>query len=472
MAALVPYLLVLWIPLTLVVYPLLPRGRALVILFLVGLLFLPEPGISLVADAVPRTIKFPGMHFTKLNVLSYAAVLAILVYTPKQLLAFRPRWFDLPMLVWCLCPLVSALTNDPPPDGSSSLYEGLSQGLQAIVTWGVPYFVGRLYLTDFSSLHDAVLLVVFAAAAYTPLCLLEVRLSPQLHRWIYGYYQHQFAQTVRLGGFRPIVFMQHGLVLSMFLTSALLFVIWLWLTEYRFRSAATIRLRTPVLWSLGLILVTEVLAKSSGAMLLAFAGLSTLLLTVQLRSRVVVLLLIGLIPLYVTLRITGGYSGEQAIELAKETLGPERAQSLQFRLENENQLIKRALEQPVFGWGGWGRSRVHDERTGKDTSVTDGLWIIALGLTGFAGLFALGAVLLLPVLRFIVLCPPALWAKAGCSAAAAVAVVMTLVTIDWLGNGGMNPIYLLLVGGLSGLPAPGAQVLPARRHIRATGPLS
>src|SRR5262249_43590891 len=46
--------------------------------------------------------------------------------------------------------------------------------------------------------------------------LFEVRMSPQLHTWIYGYFPSSFAQTYRDGGFRPVVFIGHGLLVAFF----------------------------------------------------------------------------------------------------------------------------------------------------------------------------------------------------------------------------------------------------------------
>ncbi|MEZ4288411.1 MAG: hypothetical protein R3A47_09765 [Polyangiales bacterium] len=55
---------------------------------------------------------------------------------------------------------------------------------------------------------------------YSLLQLVELRFSPQLHRWIYGYHQHNFVQTIRAGGYRPMVFMSHGLAVSLFTATA------------------------------------------------------------------------------------------------------------------------------------------------------------------------------------------------------------------------------------------------------------
>ena len=59
---------------------------------------------------------------------------------------------------------------------------------------------------------------VLGGLIYVPLCLFEVRMSPQLHNMVYGFAQHSFGQTVRGGGWRPMVFMQHGLAVGLFMS--------------------------------------------------------------------------------------------------------------------------------------------------------------------------------------------------------------------------------------------------------------
>ena len=36
----------------------------------------------------------------------------------------------------------------------------------------------------------------------------------------------------------------------------------------------------------------------------------------------------------------------------------DRAESFDFRLDNDNLLIGKAMKRPLFGWGGGGRSRI------------------------------------------------------------------------------------------------------------------
>ena len=64
-------------------------------------------------------------------------------------------------------------------------------------------------------------------------------------------------------------------------------------------------------------------------------------------------------PLYVAVRVTNLWSGQQAVDLAETVVGPERAESLEYRFMCEDLLVEKAIQQPIFGWGGLGRSSVY-----------------------------------------------------------------------------------------------------------------
>jgi hypothetical protein len=88
--------------------------------------------------------------------------------------------------------------------------------------------LGRIYLSSLLGMYELAVAVFLGGPDYMPLCLLEVRLSPQLHTWIFGYHQHSFGQSLRFGGFRPVVFMDHGLMVGLWMTMATLAGFWLW----------------------------------------------------------------------------------------------------------------------------------------------------------------------------------------------------------------------------------------------------
>ena len=99
--------------------------------------------------------------------------------------------------------------------------------LNQTVTWGIPYFLGRIYFNDLQGLRELSVAIFIGGLIYVPFCLYEIRFSPQLHRLLYGYHQHDFSQTFRFGGYRPMVFMQHGLMVGMWMGMATLAGIWL-----------------------------------------------------------------------------------------------------------------------------------------------------------------------------------------------------------------------------------------------------
>ena len=76
-------------------------------------------------------------------------------------------------------------------------------------------------------------MLIVAGLCYSVPMLFEVRMSPQLHTWIYGYFPHSFVQQMREGGFRPVVFLGHGLLTAFFIMSAAVAAAAFWQTRTR-----------------------------------------------------------------------------------------------------------------------------------------------------------------------------------------------------------------------------------------------
>ncbi|MCG9890683.1 MAG: O-antigen ligase domain-containing protein [Thermosynechococcaceae cyanobacterium MS004] len=452
--------MICWIPTVLFFFNRLPVQRAVIFSFLVAWLFLPMASISL--KGVP--------DYTKMSATCYGILLATAIFDLQRFRQFRLHWVDAPLVVWCLCPLASSLTNGLGP------YDGLSAVLDQTVTWGFPYFLGRLYLGSLKGLEKLAVGIIWGGLAYVPLCLLEVRLSPQLHQWLYGFNPQSFDQAIRYGGFRPIVFMQHGLMVGVWMMAATLLAIALWrsgmlwqrlmqflqedLLGQRVSQSKAVQGQEPVLGvaavSVVTLLVTFVLVKSTGAYFLLLIGLGLLFLVQWGRTALPIIAIALLLSGYLVFTTTGGLTPERISQISTVVTrisNVDRAQSLAFRLKNEELLTEKARLQPVFGWGGWGRARIFNEY-GQDISITDSLWIINFGNLGLVGLWSWMGIFLVPILGFALRrYPPSTWSHLQVVPAATLSVVLLLYVMDCLVNAMVNPIFTLAAGGLAGLVA-------------------
>lgn len=440
MNALVPIALFGWVPLLLGAFALLPARRAVLLAYLAGWLFLPVAEYDL-----------PGFpDWDKVAATNVGVFLGMLLFDRRRARGPSLAWIDLPMLLWCVSPFATSIAN------GLGVYDGAAQSLRQGVTWGLPYLVGRRYFSSSEGLRELALWCFVGGLLYVPLCLFEVRMSPQLHHWIYGFHQHDFSQTRRGDGFRPTVFMQHGLMVGMWMSMTALVGLLLW------RQGGKVRIGPlPMGLAVAALAGTAVLCKSLGALLLLGVGAATAFVIARTRSALPLAALLAIPLLYVPLRASGWWSGRTAVELAS-SLSPERADSLLYRIESEDLLVEHALRRPLFGWGGFGRNLVMRDEAAGIVAIVDGLWVLVIGQRGIFGLLCLALALYLPLLAFARRVPPRWWGRAEVVPASALALVLALFLVDSLFNAMINPIYVLVAGGL-----PSFRLAPRRAAARA-----
>lgn len=420
-----------WIPAVLYLFTRFPAQQAVIVSFVTGFLFLPETASFSITAAIPA--------LDKLSVTSLGVLLATVIYYPQRFNSFKPGWLDLPMLVWCTCPILSQLTNGLSP---------LSTTTSTIVIWGLPYFLGRIYLNDQAGLRKLAIGIFAGGLAYAPLCLLEMRISPQLHMMVYGSFARpgQFAQTIRYGGYRPTVFLVHGLWVGVWMMAATLIGIWLWRTGVIKKFWGI-----PInLLAIGL-LITFVLVKSTGAYIYLVVGIIVLFLGKWLRTAFPVLLINLAISVYIFSQLTGVFGiSEQISELTSGVADKDRAGSLEFRVENEKLLTAKARQKMLFGWGDSGGARIYDA-LGNDAATTDSQLIIWFGNLGITGVISIAVFLLLPSLSLGLLGYPASsWSNPKVAPAVVLAMVLVLFMIDSLLNAMSCPVFTLVSGGILG----------------------
>jgi hypothetical protein len=429
MTFVVPIALFGWIPVAFLLFLLLPQRRAILATYLLGWLFLPQAALVM-----------PGVlpDFDRYTACAAGSLAAVLVFDFARLASFKPTRWDLPILVWCLCPVVSSLVN------GLGVYSGLGAAMVQTIRWGIPFLLGRLYLSDRPGLVDLAGAIVIGGLLYVPLCLYEIRMSPQLHTMFYGYHQHSFAQSKRFGGWRPTVFLEHGLAVGMWVSYACLMWSWTWATgTIRRWEGATVFGGA----ALGL---TALLCKSLGAIFLLAGGLGAVFSSRWARSSLPIVALALLPVAYMAARSTKAWSGKQLRTFMVENVSQDRGNSLETRHRNEDVLSEKAWQRPVFGWGGFGRHHVLDDH-GKKTTVTDGLWILTFGKTGLVGLVSMSLVLVLPQLLVALRLPRAEWRGDALAITLGISTLIGVFFVDSLFNAQYNPFVTLGAGGLTGL---------------------
>ncbi|WEK03726.1 MAG: hypothetical protein P0Y65_16235 [Candidatus Devosia phytovorans] len=252
----------------------------------------------------------------------------------------------------------------------------------------LPLLLAQNVLRTPAAMRELVFALVVAGLAYSIPMLIEVRLSPQINIWVYGFFQHSFAQMIRYGGFRPIVFLEHGL--------------WVAFLAFMTFAAAVSMLRNEAdkrarYFAIALYLAAVlVLCKSAGAIIYALC-FAPLALFASRRTQIRIAAVLAFIVILYPMLRGGGLIPIDAIMGEATSMDADRSQSLGFRLANEDVLLARAAERPLFGWGGWGRNHVHDPVTGRVMTVTDGLWVGVIGASGWLGYLGFFGLLTLPL---------------------------------------------------------------------------
>jgi len=427
---LVPIALLAFPPLVMTLFKKLGPRQATAIAFVFGWMFLPVANYDIFL-----------IRNTKTAAICLSVLASAYLFDKERLSTFKFNAADMPMLLWCTASFFSSIANGDGP------YDGLSTAMYQSVRWGIPYFIGRIYFKDVDSITILAITIFIGTVVYIPFCWYELIMSPQLHRLTYGFHQSDFLQTLRDGGgYRPMVYMDHGLMTAMWMVLGALLGAWLFFCGILPKQIMQI----PSQYLLILLLFTTIMLRSVAAVSWLIIGLLVLYLSNKTKTAFLLIILILVPYLYIVTRTTGFWDGRNLSEAVSGNFSANRSQSLQFRFDNETILIEKARQGSFFGWGGYGRSRVYDE-TGKDISITDGLWIITYGTNGLYGLVVMVITIQLPLFLFFLRVKPELWTTKTWGNSAVMAVFLGIFMIDNLLNDMINPVYMLCGGSLTGM---------------------
>jgi hypothetical protein len=428
------------IPVSISLFFLVRPQTAALITILGGDMFLPE----LVNFKLPL---MPPLE--KHNVPYLCVLIGCLIRRPSLVTTVcRERWFVFLTFTVAVGGLMTGLTNGAPVAvrhfhpaiAGIHATDGLYSAAVNLSLVFLPFYLGWALFRTERDLRSLLEGLVIAALVYVPFAVWELRMSPNLHLWIYGYAQHDFGQTIRGTGYRPMVFMAHGLSLARFFFIGICSAFILGRLNARVFSLPA----KPVGWFLLLILI---LCKSLGATM--FAGLAVPLLlrskpTTQARVGFVLALFVGLYPL---LRTWDLIPTDQILSTLRALVGEDRTESLAFRFFNESLLLEKARQQLIFGWGQYGRNFA--PRGWDQQAVADGYWVIQIGIIGLVGFISTFGPMLIPLLqtpsrRKAIVFEPHRRLLGG------LALILGLVALDWIPNGLFSPYPYLLVGALAG----------------------
>ena len=432
----------------------LPVGPAIMWTILGAFLLLP----------VGTEIKFAGVPgFNKETIPNLAALICCAVVTGRSPKIFRGFGFAEGLIVVLLVgPFITSILNsDPIRIGITYLpgvgpYDALSAAVAQFI-FMIPFFLGRHFLRGPEDNAEVLRVMAISGLAYSLPMLLEVRMSSQLNYWVYGYYPTDFIQEIRDGGFRPMVFVGHGLPVAFFAMTTLVAAATLWRTKTRI-------FRLPSGGITVYLSVVLMLCKTASALLYAVVLVPLVRwATPRLQVRVASILVLVALT-YPPLR-AAELIPTSSILNAATAISANRAASLKTRFDNEDQLLDRAWQRPWFGWGRFGRSRVYNGWNGGDTSITDGHWIITMGQFGIVGFTAEFGLLGFAVFRAATALKfaKAKWEREYLTA---LALIVAINMIDLLPNASIFAWSWLLVGALLGR----AEALHARaRQQTASG---
>jgi hypothetical protein len=420
-----------WPLVTLVAFLMLRPRAAILVCYLGGIMLLPNASIPISGF----------VDYNKTTAMAFSGLLGIAVFDSQRLTSFKPHLFDLPMLLYCVMPMVTILQV------GLAFKMGVTIVSTEVFKWAVPYFIGRLYFCDREGRRDLALGILLGVLFYVPFALYEIRMAPTLHYKIYGYSSFGFGAALRGGSYRPVVFMQGGLMLGLWIAVGGMAGIAFWLS----RGVRTVMSLPMPLLALGTA-ATSVLCKSIGAIGLLFMTTLVLFEGKILRTK---FLLWGLVlgpPYFAFARISGIWDGDFLISLA-EMVSEERAISISFRILMEDYLFEAVGERSLLGRGPIGFLNYTNDYGEPASAVVDSLWIIRYARFGIIGLALLGCIFLIPMLTVIPKIRPQSFLDRRYVCTVVLVLTLVMFWVDCVLNAMVNPAYPITMGALTGYGA-------------------
>lgn len=444
-------MLAIWPFVVMYLFARMPIAKAFVCAVIAGYLVLPPLPAAFDLRFLPPFDKYSISHLSLVVAIMFATSArkdALPLKVSQKLARPLPDHFlgKILVILFIVSPIVTVLTNAEPLVFQQLVIRGLRFSdmiaLPIIQAMGLTgYLLARQYLGASDNLRFVLSALMVAGLIYSLPILVEIRLSPQLNLWIYGFFQHQFDQVIRGGGFRPIVFLSHSIWVAFFIMTSAIAALTLWRAK---NTDMRLKLLIATVYLIGILVLSKTLAPLLFVILLA-----PLVMFVTAKTQIRIAVLLAILAFTYPLLKGANLVPVNLLLTQASKIDPERAASLKFRFDNEEILAERVAEKPLFGWGSWGRNQIHDPVSGEITSVSDGRWIIVIGKFGWLGYIAEFGLLLLPLIL--------IWRETSLSNSEKISpyigplsLILAVNMIDLLPNATLTPITWIIAGGLLG----------------------
>ncbi len=302
---------------------------------------------------VPAGITFPwwvtgialpsDMLITKAWVPPLVALGGAAIRDWRTLRSWRPAFIDLPMAGWCLWPLIEGVvTGGSPPGWLATLY--------VTSAWGIPWLIGRVWLSGAGGERDLLRAIALSGAANLPVAIVEGVRPAWLYTMIYGPQPFQTDGVQRYIGYRPLGFMEDGNLYGLWTALAAFSAVallrdpenrgrgWLALAAVNILVAlAAQSAGAIILFGIGLVLLT---LWRRPAFLPALAGAAALLVVAAAAH------LSGIVPVQALARTPAG----QHLIGEMRSIGRE---SLLWRVSQDAKTLGAIAAHPIAGTGRW-----------------------------------------------------------------------------------------------------------------------
>lgn len=344
------------------------------------------------------------------------------------------------VLIFLSLPILTVITNTEPVFDGKYWRPGLNfrdaiGGIFLNYMKLIPFILGLQLIKTYDQQLSLFKYFTIAGLWYSLLILLEIRLSPQLHTWIYGFFPHVFNQQMRGDGFRAVVFLGHGLLVATFVLIALTSATTLW--KQRINTFGI-----PAFVTVLYMLMVLILSKTLGANLLALIIIPAIIWLPSSMHNKMSRLIMTIIILYPLLTMFNMFPQQEILDFIRD-IDADRAGSLYYRFRMEAIILEHTTDKFLFGWGSWYRNLPWG-------SVPDGYWIVLLSSQGFIAFLAVFGLALTATIKGIK-ASNKLVEKADKQLLTINILLIVVIMIDQIPNSSMNAIYIwFLLGALIG----------------------